>query len=301
MKNRESIRGQGSKAPGAIPRPVNAGSDSRAGGANRERQVRKSRPESDSYSEKAPLGMIIIRQDGSFEYVNPKFTQMFGYALNEIPNGKTWFRKAYPDVGYRREVISTWVDLLSTSDEGEMAAHIFTVRCKDGSAKTIRFRPVQMEDGHYLITCEDITEVTRSAEALRLEKAKFQGLAQNLPLGVVMIGKDGTYEYINPKFTRIFGYDLTDVPNGKEWFRKAYPDPQYRKDVIRAWINGQEPGEQCPRTFTVTCKDGSEKTIHFRPVQLETGEHLITCEDITHCTLKAIYGISLERADRWSP
>jgi signal transduction histidine kinase/ActR/RegA family two-component response regulator len=35
------------------------------------------------------------------------------------------------------------------------------------------------------------------------------------------------------------------------------------------------------RTFTVTCKDGTEKIINFIPVQLETGETLMACEDIT--------------------
>ena len=33
--------------------------------------------------------------------------------------------------------------------------------------------------------------------------------------------------------------------------------------------------------FTVTCKDGVEKIIGFIPVQLATGENLMTCEDIT--------------------
>jgi len=34
-------------------------------------------------------------------------------------------------------------------------------------------------------------------------------------------------------------------------------------------------------TFTVTCKDGTEKIINFILVQLERSENLIACEDIT--------------------
>ena len=203
MNDRESVRTEISNVPGIIRHSMNVRNDSRARGDTRNRSGRKSQPESDWYSENTPLGMVIISEDGSFEYVNPKFTQMFGYALNEIPNGKTWFRKAYPDVGYRRKVISRWLDLTAVADAGEMAAQVFTVRCKDGVHKTIHFRPVQLDNGHYLMTCEDITELTKAAEALRLEKAKFQGLAQNLPLGVAMIASDGTYEYLNPKFTQM--------------------------------------------------------------------------------------------------
>ena len=113
---------------------------------------------------------------------------------------------------------------------------------------------------------------------------QLQTLSENAPFGMVMIDKDGTFKYINPKFRELFGYDLNDVPNGKTWFRKAYPDPTYRHHVISTWIDdleGFKSGEKRPRTFTVTCKGGTEKIINFIPVQLETRENLIACEDIT--------------------
>jgi PAS domain S-box-containing protein len=113
---------------------------------------------------------------------------------------------------------------------------------------------------------------------------QLQTLSENAPFGMVMIAKDGTFEYINPRFRELFGYDLDDIPNGKIWFRKAYPDPTYRHHVISTWIDdlkGFKSGDKSPRTFTVTCKDGTEKIINFIPVQLETGENVMACEDIT--------------------
>ena len=130
----------------------------------------------------------------------------------------------------------------------------------------------------------DITERRRAGEALRTEKQRFQTLSENAPFAMVTIDKDGTFKYLNRKFIDLFGYDLNDVPNGKEWFRRAYPDPTYRHQVVSVWINDlkiSEPGEKRNRTFTVTCKDGSKKIINFIPVQLKTGENLMTCEDIT--------------------
>jgi PAS domain S-box-containing protein len=121
---------------------------------------------------------------------------------------------------------------------------------------------------------EEVSKYTRQLETL----------SENAPFGMVMIDKDGTFKYINPKFRELLGYDLNDIPNGKTWFRKAYPDPTYRHHVISTWINdleGLKSGEKRPKTFTVTCKGGTEKIINFIPVQLETGENLIACEDIT--------------------
>jgi PAS domain S-box-containing protein len=130
----------------------------------------------------------------------------------------------------------------------------------------------------------DITERKQAEEALRNEKQRFQTLSDQAPFGMVMVDRNGTFKYINPKFRELFGYDLTDIPDGKTWFRKAYPNPTYRHNVISAWIDDLKnikQEEKRSRTFTVTCKDGTEKAINFIPVQLETGENLMACDDIT--------------------
>ena len=116
------------------------------------------------------------------------------------------------------------------------------------------------------------------------ERPGFQLVSENLPYGLVMIGQDGTFQYVNPKFKELFGYDLNDVPDGKAWFRKAYPDPDYRHKVISVWkadLEHFKPGEKVPRAFKATCKDGMEKIVKFITVQVETGEYLMACEDIT--------------------
>jgi PAS domain S-box-containing protein len=135
---------------------------------------------------------------------------------------------------------------------------------------------------------ESFNKMSRTIMEQQGEVSKYtrqlQTLSENAPFGMVMIDKDGILKYVNPKFRELFGYDLNDVPNGKTWFRKAYPDPTYRHHVISIWIDdleGFKSGEKRPRTFTVTCKGGTEKIINFIPVQLETRENLIACEDIT--------------------
>ncbi|MCJ7445857.1 MAG: ATP-binding protein [Methanotrichaceae archaeon] len=116
------------------------------------------------------------------------------------------------------------------------------------------------------------------------EMQRFRSLAEYAPIGMVLISKNGRFCYSNPKFKELFGYDLSEVPNGKEWFRKLYPDPTYRHKVISHWINDSrdhKPGEKRPRIFSIRCKNGDEKVIKFVAVKLENGEDLLTCEDIT--------------------
>lgn len=121
-------------------------------------------------------------------------------------------------------------------------------------------------------------------EALSRENQKLRLLVEKSPFAVSIIDQDGRYTYINPKFTELFGYTLQDVPNGRAWFEKAFPDPAYRKEVVSAWcqdLSKYSTGEIRPRTYPVTCKDGSQKLILFRSVVSETGDHFVTYEDIT--------------------
>jgi PAS domain S-box-containing protein len=131
---------------------------------------------------------------------------------------------------------------------------------------------------------QELAERKRAEASAHYERERFQTLLQHAPIGILSIDKAGRFTYANPKFMEIFGYDLADVPDGRTWFRLAYPDPQYRKQVIEDWINDlkdHRPGEQRPRVFDVICKDSGKKVINFIPVSLETGENLVVCEDIT--------------------
>jgi len=117
---------------------------------------------------------------------------------------------------------------------------------------------------------ESFNKMSRTIMEQQEEVAKYtrqlQTLSENAPFGMVMVDKDGVFKYVNPKFTELLGYDLEDIPNGKTWFRKAYPDPIYRHHVISTWADdlaGFKSVDKGPRTFTVTCKDGPETFITF--------------------------------------
>ena len=90
----------------------------------------------------------------------------------------------------------------------------------------------------------DITERKLAEKELEKEKEKFRVLVEDSPLGVSLIGQDGQYIYLNPKFTEIFGYRLEDIPTGREWFERAYPDIAYRSQVISTWINDKKEPEE---------------------------------------------------------
>lgn len=202
-------------------------------------------------------------------------------------------------VRQRRPIITNDYAAESLLKKGTPEGHVpirrhLNVPCFDGE-KIVALAGVGNKESDYndsdvrqlklmMIGMWRIIQRKRDEDALRLERERFQTLFQQAPFGMVLIDKTGRFTCANPKFTEIFGYDLNDVPDGKIWFKNAYPDAAYRKQVVSDWITdlqSHQPGEKRPRTFEVVCKDGSKKIIDFISVRLETGENLVACEDIT--------------------
>ena len=131
---------------------------------------------------------------------------------------------------------------------------------------------------------QEIEERKQAEGALRSSEEKYRILNEASPIGISLIDQEGHYKYLNPKFTEIFGYTAEDVPTGRKWFRRAYPDKEYRHQVISTWLEDQKKygvGEARSRTYTVACHNGEKKTIHFKPVIMENEDQLIIYEDET--------------------
>ncbi len=224
--------------------------------------------------------------DGKYIGCNEAFAALVGVPKEEVV-GRSVYEVAPQDLA------NLWREKdQELFDEPHVQIFECILARPDGTERSLVFHkaPIFGPDGRLaglIGVVMDITDRLRAEKALRFEKQKFETLCENAPFAMVMIAEDGTFQYANPKFKELFGYDLSEVPNGRSWFRKAFPNDAYRDEVITTWmtdLNVSKPGEQRPRIFSATCKDGTEKIIHFRPVQLEIGVHLVSFEDITHRT-----------------
>lgn len=220
------------------------------------------------FAEDAPFGMSVMNADFSFEYFNPKFTEILGYTLDDLPDKIAWFQKAYPDPEYRDMVRSVWTsDSIENRKMGEVKPRIFKVRCKDGSDKIIHFRAVILKDERQLMTYEDITAKAEAEEALRrseeryrnlYEEAKrreelYHSLLQSSADAVVIYDLQGAVQYVSPAFTRLFGWTLEELAGRRIPF---VPESERQKtmELIQGLI---ENGTPCSGFETYrTTKDG---------------------------------------------
>ncbi len=132
-----------------------------------EKALRESEEKFRMLVEQSPLGISLIGEDSRYKYVNPRFVEIFGYTIDDVPTGIEWFNKAYPDDRYRQKVIKAWSDVQRQPQTGRSRPHVYTVTCKDGSQKEINFKPLNLKTRDQLVIYEDITERSRLEQQLQ--------------------------------------------------------------------------------------------------------------------------------------
>jgi len=131
----------------------------------------------------------------------------------------------------------------------------------------------------------EIEERERTADALRDSRIQLQAILDSSPIGIGWSNVNGQIEYINERFIDLFGYNLTDIPTIEHWYRLAYPDENYRNQVVAKWVQetaeARSKGLKPPQLeASVTCKDGSIRRVDMI-VNWVGNRRLVSFHDIT--------------------
>lgn len=171
-------------------------------------------------SERAPFGIAMVGNDGGFLYANPKFEELFGFRLRDVPDIKSWFGHVLPEASHRKQAQSEWRKNLRRSKPGEEWTDSFVVSCRGGSKKIANFRSVRLDSENVMLTCADITEQEAIVEALRTSKEKYESLFTNMldafAYHKVVMASDGrptdiVFRDVNSAFEKLFGLDRDQI------------------------------------------------------------------------------------------
>ncbi|HEX7538771.1 MAG TPA: PAS domain S-box protein [Syntrophales bacterium] len=233
--------------------------------------------------QKSPYGILLLGEKGKFLYINPEFVRITGYALEDVPTGKEWFLQAFPDENYRNKALEIWKADMAANIVG--SARVFHISCRDGNIKVLEFRAARIDESRAMVMLTDITDRKRIEYALIESEERFRILSDNSPVGIALARPDGVFEYMNPRFTEIFGYTIEDFPDNETFLKRIFPNPSYRdlvryfyREDLENFVKSRKVGE---RVVTVRTRGGSDRIMHSRMVILGNGKQLMTFEDIT--------------------
>jgi PAS domain S-box-containing protein len=241
-----------------------------------------------SFLTASPDAIVIYDAEGKSRYVSPSFSRLFGWTAEELEGRGIPY---VPDSEQQHTM--TLIDRVWR--EGVTLSGIQCARhTKDGRLLTVSMSASRYHDElgsatGILVIHRDITERKMMEEALAASEERFRTLADVSPFGIAVLSASERTEYLNPKFSEIFGYTVKDVPDLDSWFQKTYPQSAQWKRLTALWRQetaGLHPAdasgaETTPRTLRLNCKDGRQRIVGFRAVVLADGRLMATFLDVT--------------------
>ena len=246
-----------------------------------EGELRRSEEKYRTILENIEEGYYEVDLAGNFTFFNDSMCRILGYPKEEL---KSMNDRQYTDQENAKRLFQAFNKVYTTGEPGrgfdnELIRKDGTKRYveasislkKDSSGSPVGFRGI----------VRDITERKQFERILQQERETFFSILQKEPYGALLINTDETFLYVNPEFTAITRYTIKDVPNGRAWFRRAFPDPEYRHKIIATWKEDITPRKAVDRVWSVVCKDGEVKEIEFKLTFLDDGRIIVMLSDVT--------------------
>jgi len=156
-------------------------------------------------------GIIITDVDAHIQWVNPAFTRLTGFSLEEAlgRNPSELIKSGKHDQAFYQNM---WETILSGKTwHGEVIN-----RHKDGSLydEALIIAPVIGADGvirQFAATMQDITARKQTEAELRDSEERFRQLFEKAPIGIAMARQDQKIFIANEAFCRMYGYTLEEL------------------------------------------------------------------------------------------
>ncbi len=242
--------------------------------------------------EQSPVVVLIVDTKGGIEYVNPRFTEVTGYTLDEV-RGKNpnilrsslhTNNKEYDKLWAAIKTGSTWHGIFKNKKKNNEVYW--------ASASISGLRDSQGNIVNYIGVQEDITE------RLSLEQ-KFRMSVEGSPYAMVMINNQGKIILINSRTEEYFGFNRDELINQpiEILIPKKYQHKHtsLREQFVAGTTSNTNKNHTLGRKLFAKRKDDSEFPVEVALNLIDTDDGKITLASIIDITQRSKLEAELEQ------
>jgi len=204
---------------------------------------------------------VRVNAAGAFEFVSDSYCRIFGKTRSELI-GHSFMPLVHEDDRERTRLAME--SLYAPPYRCRLEQRAWTVE----GWRWFEWDDTAIVDDDGAVTAilgagRDVTDRKSSEEEQR-------EILNSLPIPVVVSeGDDERVIMVNAAFRRLFGYTEREIPDAAHWFSLAYPDPDYRREVARDWMERVRIAERTgqtigPVTVDAVTADGTVRTVVVR-------------------------------------
>lgn len=221
-------------------------------------QLRKQKNELLLYNEvleKSTNAIFITDTKGIINYGNPALSKITGYALPEIIGtkaGSLWGNKM-PREFYKK----MWHKI--SHNKGVFRGTLEGLR-KDGSKVKyeLMISPILTDAGaitSYLAIMNDITQAFEAKAAQEFKILQYENAFKNSPIGVALVGLDGSWLEVNDTLVKLLGYSREEFLT-KTFQDITHPDDLEKDlDLVKQTIEGKIQGYSMEKRYFTKARD----------------------------------------------
>lgn len=182
--------------------------------------------------EQTPASIIVTDIQGKIEYVNPKFCSITGYSYDEV-------------IGQNPRILNSgeqsnefYQELWETITSGKEWRGEFHNKKKGGGTywESASISPVKNNEGvttNFIAVKEDITEIKKVAEALRISEDKFSKVFYSSPDSITVTSlEEGILVDVNKGFETLFGYQRDEIIGKSTIEIDVWLNPEDRDKIV---------------------------------------------------------------------
>ncbi len=226
--------------------------------------------------ETAPFGLSIMNMDGEFEYLNPRFTQIFGYTLEDLPTQDAFLTKtaAKPEADHQCGI--PLKDSCLTTGLIEARHELFSVTAGDGTVRIVSSLESTLDCGR-LTTYQDVTTEVAAVKEISRAKEEWERTFDAVPDLIMILSRDQRIIRANRALAETYEVPVKSMPG------------QYCYHVLHGT---DRPPPSCPHALML--RDGKEHSLDFHEAGKGLTFHL-TVSPLHDCNGEPIGSVHVTR------